>query len=75
MLFDFGFVHLYLIHFLCFKHGLEYDSLHMLMCVSISVGESLVVHRMYRSSYVLGSDLWEDIGYFSYHRSGVHWDS
>ena len=32
---------------------LEYDSLHMSTRFSISMGESPVVDRMYRSSYIL----------------------
>lgn len=40
-------------HLLRFRHGLKCDSLHILVCVSTSMREFLVVNRMYRSSYVL----------------------
>uniref|UniRef100_M1DI84 Uncharacterized protein n=1 Tax=Solanum tuberosum TaxID=4113 RepID=M1DI84_SOLTU len=45
------------------RHDLEYDSLRMSTCVSTSMGESIVVDRMYRSSYVLlkGQDPWADL--------------
>ena len=43
----------YLLHF---KHGLEYDSIHILICISTTMGEPLVVDRMYRSSYVLSTE-------------------
>jgi len=50
VLFDFHSVHSYVTHLLHFGHHLEYNSLYMLTCVCISMGESLAVDRMYLSS-------------------------
>ena len=50
---QFCYVHFYVDYLLNFIHDLECDSLRISTCVSTSMGESIMMDRMYRSSYVL----------------------
>ena len=59
----FCYVHFYVYYVLYFRHDWECDSFRKSMCVSTSMGKSIVVDRMYPSSYVLliGQDLQADM--------------
>ena len=54
----FCYVHFHVDYLLHFRDDWECDSLRISTCVSTSMGESIVVDRMYRSSYVhlIGQD-------------------
>ena len=72
-----GWIYSYVTHLLNFWEGLEYDSLSKFMCVLTSMGEFLVVVRVYWScDFSLGrvASLVKLVQ-FSYRRFGAVWDS